>query len=120
MTAIELANEFITNTSKMEKYHQAINLLRESGFETVLRRLGEPSFFALDHPQHQSISAFEHAEKRGWFQSLDFVFDFVVSIEQESRKSSGGDFGAMEKLRSLGYSDELIKSTLEEEGNSNA
>lgn len=115
MTAIEFASEFLNNPAKMEKYHQAIDLLREAGFESVLRRLGEPSTFALDHPQHLAISAFEHAEKRGWYQLLDFVFDFLSNMESETRKEQRGDFGARDRLRDLGFSDQIIK-TLDEEG----
>jgi hypothetical protein len=117
MTPIELAEDFINNTSKMVKYNEAIALLREIGFEIVLRRLGEPSAFSLDHPQHLSISAFEHAEKRGWYQLLEFIFDFQSSMVFEGKKNEVGDFGAKEHLRTLGYSSELLQSI---EGVSNA
>lgn len=116
MTAIEFAVEFVNNRSKMEKYNQAISLLREAGFENVLRRIGEPTAFPLDHPQHLAVSAFEQAERRGWFQALDFLFDFQSSMNLEARKSAGGDFGAKDKLRSLGFDEETIRTLDEDNG----
>ena len=97
------AKTFLSNTGKMQKYNQAIDLLREAGFETTMRRLGEPSDIALDAPEHATLSAFEHAEKRGWFQAMAFLFDFAEKMKEEEIRGVIGDFGAIERMESLGY-----------------
>ena len=79
MDAWNYSLEFSNNSEKIQKYREAVALLREAGFETVMRRLGEPSEFLLDDPNHLSMSAFEHAEKRGWYLALSFLFDFLIS-----------------------------------------
>lgn len=98
MTPIEEAQEFIGNQAKMEKYNQAVNLLRDAGFESLLRRLGEPSMFPFDHPMHSQISAFEHAERRGWYQLLEHLFNFQAAIQMQGQAAEPGDFGAKEQL----------------------
>jgi len=115
MTGMEYAQEFLANSAKMQKYNQAIDTLREAGFETVLRRLGEPTPIPLDHPQHLAVSAFENAERRGWFQVLEVLFDFQNSLKGEAERASGGDFGAKDRLRALGYDEQTIQSLNEEE-----
>jgi hypothetical protein len=105
MNAWEYAISFLRNQSKLIKYNEAIAILRDIGFETVMRRLGEPSDFALGDPEHATKSAFEHAEKRGWYQALSFLFDFADKIQEENREGVVGDYGASERMKDLGYGD---------------
>lgn len=104
MDSRKYALEFLGNSEKIHKYNEAVALLRESGFEDVIRRLGEPSNFMLDDPNHLSMSAFEHAEKRGWYQALSFVFDFIERMKEEEEGKVPGDFGAAAFMKDLGYS----------------
>ena len=103
MDAQLYALNFLNNSVKLQKYNEAIALLRESGFEDVLRRLGEPSEFPLGDPNHATASAFEHAEKRGWYQALSFLFDFIDRMQEEKPKSNVGDYGAAQRMKDLGY-----------------
>ena len=105
MSPWDYAKTFLNNAEKIQKYNKAIDLLRESGFETVVRRLGEPTDIPLDVPMHHDMSAFEHAEKRGWFQAAAFIFDFAQKMKEEEIKGIVGDYGARERLEDLGYND---------------
>lgn len=108
MTPQEVAIEFRNNTAKMTAYNQALSLLRESGFENVLRRLGEPVDVALEHTNHVAISAFAQAEKRGWYQALDLIFNFEALVSDKDFKDEALDFGAREMLQKYGYTQKEI------------
>jgi len=110
MNPSETAHEYLANPTRMEKYHKAIAMLKESGFEEILRRLGEPTSFALDDPNHLSMSAFEHAERRGWYQALEFMFSFAESMHTKGDADTVGDYGAKARLEQLGYTEDEINA----------
>jgi hypothetical protein len=110
MEPIRLADAFFRDEVRMHKLSQAMNLLREAGFEHLLRRLGEPKVF---QDPNTASDAIQQAEARGWYAAVDTMFDFdgVIrgSAEARGRKWEDADFGADNKLRELGFSEEEIK-----------
>lgn len=103
MSPIEAADSFLNNNASMEKYHQVITVLREIGFETVMRRLGEPAEFTLFDPMRGQAAAFEQAEKIGWYRCLDFLFNFDDAFTEKQTLANEPDFGANETLTGMGY-----------------
>lgn len=103
MTPTEVSQEFFSNSAKMEKYREAIANLREAGFESVLRRLGEPEDSPIEADQLAAQSAFESFERKGWYRALSYVFDFQKHMEEFQSATTEMDFGASDDLEMRGY-----------------
>lgn len=112
MTPEDLAARLIDDPDRMQKYREAIAMLRGLGFETVMRRLGEPTDdIPVSDPRHIELSAINQIEKRGWHRALDLVFDFdqIVTTAQAAPGADLGDYGAREAIQKMGYSTEEIE-----------
>lgn len=97
MTRDDLIKEFLSNGGKLEVYREAMRLLRSTNVEDILRRCGEPIDFALENPRHLELSAFDHAERRGWYRALDALFNFEDVFEGTGAEvQHNADFGVLE------------------------
>jgi len=108
MTPDELALTFLDNPEAMQEYRRAVSMLRGLGFETVVRRMGEPADgISAEHERHIEVSAIDQISKRGFHQALDLVFDFDEVITRTTAPPVElGDYGADEIVRGLGYKPE--------------
>lgn len=94
---------FIENPTKMEKYKNAINELRELGLERILRRLGEPIETNPADPRALEVLALLGSRSQGYFDAINTFFD-ITSIESNlEQQSVEPDFGSDDKLGELGY-----------------
>lgn len=114
MTPTELALEFVGNAAKREQYLKAIGMLRDLSFDNILRRLGEPQDLSLEHPQHITMSAFSHAELRGWYRAVDAMFDFLEVMSADRQQTQSVDFGARQKMRDLGFQETEINEAIKD------
>ena len=94
----QVVKEFLQSQGKIEKYNEAIRLLREIGFDVLLRRLGEPRHFDYAEPNLVQSLAFDHAELRGWYNCIEAVFKFPLVVD-DTFLDDEQDFGADEMLR---------------------
>ena len=95
MDPMRLAASFARDETRMARLDEATSVMRTTGFEAILRRLGEPAEVPLADPNHAQISAFAQAEARGWFRALEMIFDFRGMIEGAQGRNAGEpDFGA--------------------------
>lgn len=104
MTVEEEFEHFIANESKMSEYHKAISVLREIGFEKLMRRLGEPTPVDMSNPKFLEICSGLQMLSNGYYDALETFFD-VRSIDKAGIKQDRQppDFGADDMMDSLGY-----------------
>lgn len=117
MRAMRLAMAFLKDDVRMQKYNDAMSLLRSAGMETLLRRLGEPEAILLSQSNIAEMSAFAQAEARGWYDALDTLFYFeerTKAVGGVSALSGESDYGAEAALLNLGYTEEEIARARED------
>ena len=107
MTIEEEFQLFINNEEKMKTYHQAVSMLREVGFDRLMRRLGEPVDMDVNNPRCMEISAALQMHSNGYYDAIDSVFN-VRALDKNFNKPEVKpvDFGADDMMNSLGYTNE--------------
>lgn len=94
MTPEQELEAFANNQTKMERWRNAVNELREIGFDRVLRRMGEPQDRSVADPNHFAVAANEQMQRVGWYQALRTVFDFDEVADTQRPQTEPPDFGA--------------------------
>ena len=102
-TPEEEAQALIENFNFTVTYRRAIEDLRKLGLERILRRLGEPKTPRQDNPMAMQILALETAERKGWYDAINYFFNFPDVITDILHAAPPElDFGAEEKLKTMG------------------
>ena len=68
----ELVEQFLSSQQNIERYHQAVQILREIRFDVILGKLGVPRTINFDNPHAIQEAAFDQAELRGWYNCLRY------------------------------------------------
>lgn len=104
---------FLQSSETQARYREAVNLLQGIGFEALLRSLGEPAPLSIGLSRRSEIAAFDHAEKKGWHDCLDYLFRFDEMMRNtEESEEKDDQFGVRQILREHGYSEEEIDKAL--------
>lgn len=98
----------------LEVYNKAIGMLEDIGLRTVMYELEGERPFDGGKPCGINEAALEHAFLSGWRRCSNILFDlpgFIAKIESQEKGVIEGaepDYGAKEKLKALGYSDDQL------------
>lgn len=94
----KIIDEFLEQGTKVAKYRQALQLLKESGFLDLLRKFGYPDI--IDSGNNPNAMATQAARSHG-FQNAVTHFEFFMelyALKKESDKTVTPTFGAEKSL----------------------
>lgn len=97
------------------KYNKAIELLYEIHFDKILSYLNKPAEIDGSHPQAIQKAALDQAKLAGWRECSEVVFNMLLDQSEIAKIKENLDYGAREKLRSLGYSEAEIEDAIKED-----
>lgn len=102
----ELLKNFYESPHIMERFRRAVSELRDIGFESLARRLGEPLDNEYDNQFSIQASAFDNAKRQGWYAVLSLIFNIDSYMAVSAASQTAPDFGAENMLKMLaGVSD---------------
>lgn len=115
---MEKLQQFKNNPEKISKYNEAVNLLRQVGFDTLLFELASPIPVAPNDPQAMQMNAFANQQRIGYYQAINDFFNITeVTLDDMANANIVKDYGARDKLVEDGRITQQEREELDKDDN---